>query len=391
MTAVPIDRPYLLVTFIPYFVDDEDAVWIERLWHKDLVLHVPYLPRLTVAAPRLSLRPAGDLVRVDVPGVKFIALPAMRTTLESVRALPATTLALWRAVGDTDIVHSGVVGWPFPIGWIANPIALLRKKELVLVVESTPWRTADPTTTSLGKRLRAVVTEHLARLYVNRGDVVFFTHDGYRDSLLKRSERGHVIAASWIDDDVVLHELEAERAWDQKSEAPLRVLFAGRLVREKGVQVLLEAARILQERNAAVRISFIGEGPLAAEIRAAGCTLHDPVPYGPAFFSVLREHHVVVVPTLSDEQPRILFDAAAQAVAVLASDSPGNRSFVVEGDTGLLVPTGNPVALADALAASVGSFRALGLRALRKVRGHTHRAMHTRRWQVLAQTVGGPL
>jgi glycosyltransferase involved in cell wall biosynthesis len=108
----------------------------------------------------------------------------------------------------------------------------------------------------------------------------------------------------------------------------------------------------------------------------------DPVPYGASFFELLRAYHVLLLPSLTEEQPRVLFDAYSQAVPVIASDTGGHRPYVQPDCTGWLVPAGDATALAAAIERACGSaseLRTMGLAALEAVAGSTHRAMH--RWR----------
>ena len=108
----------------------------------------------------------------------------------------------------------------------------------------------------------------------------------------------------------------------------------------------------------------MGEGPrraaLAATIAAAG--LADRVTLaGPATHARLpREYaaaHTVVVPSIEDHRgdrdglPNVVLEALASGRAVVASDVGAVRSAVRDGRTGLLVPPGDPRALAEALRA----------------------------------------
>jgi hypothetical protein len=43
----PFTERYLLVSGLPYYLDEAGRVWLHRLWHRDLVLHLDYLPRAT--------------------------------------------------------------------------------------------------------------------------------------------------------------------------------------------------------------------------------------------------------------------------------------------------------------------------------------------------------
>jgi glycosyltransferase involved in cell wall biosynthesis len=234
------------------------------------------------------------------------------------------------------------------------------------------------------KRVRALVTEALGRFFSQRADVLLVTHAGYARDLGKGRE-AHVLPASWIRDRDVLEPARAIATWDQKSEGPVRALFAGRLVADKGVNVILDALPHLTGAN--VELTCMGEGPLADELRKRGVRVLDPVPYGEQFFEIVRSSHAVLVPTLSDEQPRILYDAASQAVSCIASDTLGNRAMLHERNS-VLVPPGDARALAAALSGcTVDELRIRGLRALVDAAAHTHEAMHERRRAILVDAI----
>src|SRR5204863_5643793 len=116
--------------------------------------------------------------------------------------LPETLRQLWRAVSAADVVQSGVVGWPYALGWLANPMALLCKKKLLIVIESAPWRSTGLGHVSWKRKLRAATAERLARFFVNRASLNVFSHESYRQSLLTPGRApGVVVPATWIDDD----------------------------------------------------------------------------------------------------------------------------------------------------------------------------------------------
>ncbi|MCA8961793.1 MAG: glycosyltransferase, partial [Planctomycetes bacterium] len=116
----------------------------------------------------------------------------------------------------------------------------------------------------------------------------------------------------------------------------------------------------------------------------------DFVPYGPPFFELLRGYHAVVAPSISDEQPRIIFDAAAQAVPVIASATDGLRPHVKSSQTGWLVEVGCPRNLAETisrLAATPHRLEDCGLRSLAVAQTLTHREMHRVRSHLLAEMI----
>jgi glycosyltransferase involved in cell wall biosynthesis len=403
MADVPaISQPYLLVTPIPYYVDGEGAVWLDQLWHRDLIEHLRYLTNLILAAPRLSKPERRELVQLEAPPgaeIRCVPLPSLDSTSSALAGLPRTIWALWRAVGDASIVHSGIAGWPYPLGWIANPIALLRRKRLIIVVESTPWRLTGAEGEGWKAGVRAALSEFVGRWWVNHAHLAFFTQQGYQESLATRC-RGdaYTTPASWINSEDVLEDAAAERSWRAKlsdRDTRLKLIFVGRLIPQKGVDILLEVLRRLEARGVQLDLDVLGEGPRRAacveasrELRNLKIRLLDPVPYGNRLFEILRSHHAIVVPSLSDEQPRIVFDAYSQALPVIASDTDGLRAHVIEGTTGRLVPCADVEALASTLTAvsrAPDQLREMGLRALAFARSRTHREMHRERHRILVE------
>ena len=142
--------------------------------------------------------------------------------------------------------------------------------------------------------------------------------------------------------------------------ADFLVGFGGRLVPEKGVHVLLDAAA----RLPAARLLFLGDGPerprLEARARRAG--LRDRVRFAGRVPSLavprwLAACDVVVLPSLrragwAEQFGRILVEAMACGVPVVGSAS-GEIPKVI-GDAGRVVPEGDDAALARALAALAG-------------------------------------
>jgi glycosyltransferase involved in cell wall biosynthesis len=393
----PFTERYLLVIGLPYYLDEAGGVWLDRLWHRDLVLHLEYLPRLILAAPRMPKAGERDLVQLaeaDRRRLQFVALPPMRSKREALFALPAALGALWRAVGQADTVHSGIAGWPLPLGWFVNPCALLRKRKLVVVIESAFWRLTPSTPRTMAKLLRYHLTESLGRWSTNRAHLVIATHRGYLRSLATHP-RGitAVTPASWVREEDLLGAEAAALLWQRRQAGPVRFAFFGRLIPDKGVRVLLEAIRELAASEAAPQIDIIGQGELRDECTRAAAAFPfvrvlDPVPYGEPFFSLAREYHAIIVPSLSDEQPRIIYDAFSQAVPVICSDTEGNRDEVAEGATGWLAEAGSPRALARTLLEAAAQRRELarrGMNALERARATTHAEMHRRRAELLQQ------
>lgn len=149
---------------------------------------------------------------------------------------------------------------------------------------------------------------------------------------------------------------------------PLKVLWLGSIILRKGIQYLVEAARILQGHN----IEFLLAGPLGISeevvrkfppnIKVLGRITRDQLT------GVYKQAHVFVLPTISDGFAITQLEAMAHGLPVIATLNCGR--VVTEGVDGLLVPARDSAALAEAIARLEGKrelLREMSEQALLKV------------------------
>jgi phosphatidylinositol alpha-mannosyltransferase len=131
-----------------------------------------------------------------------------------------------------------------------------------------------------------------------------------------------------------------------------RILFVGRLDPRKGFRVAVEALRLLAAQYGDVRLVAAGDGPersaveeLPTQVRSRvdllGTVRNADLP------PFLAAADVVVAPSIGGESfGMVLVEAMAAGVPVVASRIPGYDEVVRDGVDGLLVPAGDPRALA---------------------------------------------
>jgi len=137
-------------------------------------------------------------------------------------------------------------------------------------------------------------------------------------------------------------------------DAPV-VGVVGRLTPQKGHAVLLRALPPLVRRFPRLRCLVVGDGPLDGALRreaealglAGHCRFTGARPDVADLLSVLD---VVVLPSFSEGLPFVLLEAMALGRPVVATRVGGNPEVVEDTVTGLLVPPGDPAAVADAVA-----------------------------------------
>ena len=138
---------------------------------------------------------------------------------------------------------------------------------------------------------------------------------------------------------------------------PPLVVLASRMRRDKGIAEFVEAARQLQKSGIRARFALVGEIDPAhpeaipeAQLRAWqkegviewwGKKNNMP--------QVFAKTHIVCLPSYREGLPKVLIEAAACAKPIVASDIPGCREIVTDGENGLLSPVKNAENLAVAL------------------------------------------
>ncbi|MBM9605796.1 glycosyltransferase family 4 protein [Desulfopila inferna] len=141
------------------------------------------------------------------------------------------------------------------------------------------------------------------------------------------------------------------------AERPVRILFASRLLREKGIFELVEAARLLQGQGLQAEFLIAGElypgnpssltkADLEALQNEKAIIYLGHIDNMPA---LIAKSDIVTLPSYREGTPRILIEAAAMGKPIVATDIAGCRGLVVNGVNGLLVPPKGSQPLAQAL------------------------------------------
>ncbi len=134
-------------------------------------------------------------------------------------------------------------------------------------------------------------------------------------------------------------------------------LFVGRLLFDKGVRELMEAMRLLRKAGIDAECQLVGAidagNPSALtqeqvqEFVAEGLAVYQGTTDTVADFIAAAD--VVVLPSYREGLPRVMLEALAMARPVITTNTAGCRETVVQGKNGLLVPSHNAEALAEAM------------------------------------------
>ncbi|KKG84025.1 glycosyl transferase [Methanosarcina mazei] len=131
------------------------------------------------------------------------------------------------------------------------------------------------------------------------------------------------------------------------------VLFIGALRKIKGVDYLIEAAKSFVNKNTDLYMVGRDDGlrkslekraeelKISGFIKFTGPVTHEEIPLW------ISAADMLVLPSLSEGRPNVVLEALSCEVPVVATDVGGIPELMVEGETGYLVPSKNPVQLSE--------------------------------------------
>jgi glycosyltransferase involved in cell wall biosynthesis len=175
-----------------------------------------------------------------------------------------------------------------------------------------------------------------------------FVHGGELYEQYEHVGNVHPRIISTVSEKDIISEVNTETA------EPFELLFVGRLSEEKGVDTLLHAAAKV-ERN--VKVTLIGDGPMRPELEQLATELgiegavnfQGYIPFGENLLNEYRQHDGFVLPSRSEGQGRVLLEAMAGGLPIIASNVGGIPEVIDDGATGILVPPDSPAALTTAI------------------------------------------
>lgn len=141
------------------------------------------------------------------------------------------------------------------------------------------------------------------------------------------------------------------------SLTPLRFIFVGRLLSEKGIHEFLAAARLVKNKYPDVVFTVIGdidpENPSSVTQRDLDeFVSSDLIVYPGHVLNVcdwISDSHVFVLPSYREGYPRSTQEAMAVGRAIITTNVPGCKESVEVGVNGLLISKGSYTELADSM------------------------------------------
>lgn len=183
------------------------------------------------------------------------------------------------------------------------------------------------------------------------------------------------------------------------SDQPLRLLYMGRIDRNKGLDDIVESISMLSEKNAEPELELLGTGPDEdAFVSDLGGLLGERLHFhgvvaGEDKMEIIRRSDLFLLPSRFEGVPLALLETMAMGVVPIVSKVGGMGRIVDHGRNGYLVNPGRPDKITSAVEAFLGlslqERREMGVRARNTIENDFDLARQSTRLDEVYKTVAG--
>jgi glycosyltransferase involved in cell wall biosynthesis len=158
----------------------------------------------------------------------------------------------------------------------------------------------------------------------------------------------------WVDTEIYSPDMRNPSFWKSRGIGLGRIvlLYVGRVSREKGLEMLVEAFRELVDTGSAIALAIIGDGPYREEMETALSaypTLFTGYLAGEQLQSGYASADLFVFPSATDTFGNVVLEAQASGLPVIVSDEGGPRELMIDGETGVVFRAGSRSDLVTAI------------------------------------------
>lgn len=283
----------------------------------------------------LTRRPL-SLLKAEAYVIKTAGFDLKKQLYHQLYFIEAIMVANWMDVNDSDRLH---VHFASSVATVGIFVKKLNNCFLSITVH--------------GPDEFYLTGQHLVEEKIKVADKLFCISDFARSQLMKLSDFEHwhkfQICRLGVDTEKFKRLARAENQCPQ-------ILSVGRLCPAKGQHLLVQAARILADKNVNFKLVLVGDGPDASSLKALSAKL-DVDEYidfvGSVNHDEVQDYYsacdIFCLPSFAEGIPIVLMEAMAKEIPCVTSRIVGIPELIDHEVDGLLTPPSNIDALADAL------------------------------------------
>ncbi|MGO1368555.1 glycosyltransferase [Senegalia sp. (in: firmicutes)] len=274
--------------------------------------------------------------------IKFQELPNYRNMIGSIRYMFASIKKLIRFSKTWTNVY---IRWPSPYSYIVYLLSKIRNTPTTvhlvgdtkaIVMKGNKYEGVI----KLAAILLANHQEWVLKKIMKKSKVIA-NGSGLRRLYSKNSSKVKEIRTS------TFMEKEIYSRYDSCEKETLKLLYVGYLRHEKGIQYLINAIKMIINKNLQqdIYLYLVGDGEekekLKTLVKEKGLEkriiFKGYVPLGEMLFEIYRESDIFILPSISEGTPRVLIEAMANGMPVIATDVGGIPYTIKDGYNGLLI------------------------------------------------------
>ncbi len=199
--------------------------------------------------------------------------------------------------------------------------------------------------------------DNFRRFSVYNGDLSIFVSDSLKQKAIERYSINDTEHFKVVHNGVEINEeIFTRNTNDINQKSTNRIVFCGRLVSVKGVDILLKAFRMLCEKVEDAQLVIIGDGILKDELKLLCIqqNISDRVVFVGQLDNIevrnyFRNSDIVAVPSREEPFGLVAIEAMSEKTCVVCSNVGGLKEIVKSGYTGMLFENENYAQLADVL------------------------------------------
>lgn len=331
----------------------QSRIFIDAQAHNGLRLWLDNFRFLTLACPTVDEPPPTGVLPIDDPRIRFIGLPVAYLPHRFFMSLFPTARLLRKAISDSDYLHFAIGGLFGDWGAVGAIIAHCSSRPFAVWTDRVESQVvAFHAAQKKGPRkyyysLLAELMKRYERRIVSMSVLGLFHGMDCYSAYAPFCSNPQLVHNVHLDRDsrIGVDELDARL----KSTGPIKIAYAGRAHRDKGIFDWIEVLSLAAKNGVDFDAVWFGDGPELENARQeiANLGLSDRVQFQgavtphSALIQKLRTFDLFLFCHKTMESPRCLIEALICGLPLIGYDSPYPQDLIKEHGGGLLSPMGS--------------------------------------------------
>jgi colanic acid/amylovoran biosynthesis glycosyltransferase len=350
----------LLVLPLPAYRKDSQVL-IDAQAHNGLRLWLNNFDTLTLACPTLDDDPPSGCLPIVDERITFVALPVAYTPVRFASSLYKTTPILRKIIATSDYLHFAIGGLFGDWAAVSAIIASRNDRPFAVWTDRVESQvTAFQATSKRGlRKLYSVTVAALMKTYerqiIKMSAVGLFHGMECYEAYSSYSANPHLVHDIHLGREHQITNTEIATRLDHKG--PIRITYAGRVHRDKGVFDWIDALSSAAKDGIDFKAVWFGDGPELDNARRYVITknLSNRVEFPGAvtnhlsLIETLRSFDLFMFCHKTQESPRCLVEALICGLPLVGYETPYPRDLIKGHGGGILTPFGQPALLSESI------------------------------------------